>query len=225
MKKTLIARLLAVAMYAAASTASASGIPTLDVATGIILQNNALAQAKQALDALKQAKEGIEQARAQYENYRSLVSGNSNFGSFLDDPALNQIFPMAEWASVYSDAKDLPELRQRYGLRSDNALIQKEFDKLLTATGILEENYEASTERVKNAQALRQQLNVVQTPQQKEDLQLRYQQELLELQNQQIRMANMKMLMEQKERLEYRQRSKAFEDYVRGKSKNIPQYE
>ncbi|MCY1554249.1 P-type DNA transfer protein VirB5 [compost metagenome] len=62
----------------------------------------------------------------------------------------------------------------------------------------MEANYNASTERVKNAEKLRQRLNEVQTPQQKEDLNLRYQQEFLELQNQQLRLANMKYLDEQK---------------------------
>lgn len=225
MKKTLIAGLIATAMVVAAPMVNALGVPTMDLTTVGVLNVNALAQAQQALDALKQAKEGIEQARAQYENYQSMVSGNSNYGSFLDNPELSKILPLADWADVYSDAKELPELRRRYGLQSDNALIQKQFDKLLTATGVLEANYDASTERVKNAQQLREQLNVVQTPQQKEDLQLRYQQELLELQNQQMRMENMKMLMEQKEKVENKQRSQAFQDYVRGKSKTIPQYE
>ncbi|MCY1183336.1 P-type DNA transfer protein VirB5 [compost metagenome] len=65
-------------------------------------------------------------------------------------------------------------------------------------TGALEANYNASTERVKNAEKLRQKLDEVQTPQEKEDLNLRYQQEFLELQNQQLRLANMKYLDEQK---------------------------
>ncbi|MCY1444596.1 P-type DNA transfer protein VirB5 [compost metagenome] len=64
--------------------------------------------------------------------------------------------------------------------------------------GALEANYDASTERVKNAEKLRQKLDEVQTPQQKEDLNLRFQQEFLELQNQQMRLANLKYLDEQK---------------------------
>lgn len=226
MNKKLIVGLLTAAMLAAAPTINAAvGVPTLDVATGIILSNNALQQAQQALDALKQAKEGIEQARAQYENYKGMVSGNSNLGGFLDNPSLNKVMPLSAWGDVYSDTKALPELRQRYGLQSDNAQVQREFDKLLTATGVLEANYDASTQRVKNAEQLRAQLNVVETPQQKADLQLRYQQELLELQNQQMRMENMKLLVEQKEKLENRQRAQAFEDYIRGNSKKLPQYD
>ncbi|WP_375122156.1 P-type DNA transfer protein VirB5 [Pseudomonas sp. LW8] len=224
MKKTLLAGLVAAALITVVPAVNATGIPTLDAATGIILTSNALAQAQQALDALNQAKEGIEQARAQYENYKGLISGNSNMGDFLDNPTLNKIMPLSEWEDVYSDAKDLPNLRNRYNLQSDNPDIQKQFDKLLAVTGMLETNYNASTERVKNAQQLRQQLNAVETPQQKADLQLRYQQELLELQNQQIRMENMKMLTEQKEKMESKQRSQAFEDYIRGNSKTVPKY-
>lgn len=224
MKKTLLAGLLATAMFGAVPAVNAVGVPTMDLTTVGVLNINALAQAQQALDALKQAKEGIEQAREQYENYKGLISGNANYGDFLDNPTLNKIMPLGEWEDVYNDAKDLPDLRERYNLRSDDPVIQKQFDKLLAATGILEKNYDASTVRVKNAQELREQLNVVQTPQEKADLQLRYQQEMLELENQKMRMENMKMLMEQKEKVESKQRSQAFEDYVRGKSKTLPQY-
>jgi type IV secretion system protein VirB5 len=224
MKKLLVAGLLATAMLVAAPTIYATGVPTLDVVTGGILTSNGLAQAKQALDALNQAKEGIEQAKAQFDHYKNMISGNSNLGDFMNNPMINKILPLSEWGDVYSDAKRLTELRSRYGLTSDDSVVQKMFDRVLTATGVLEDNYEASTQRVKNAEELRQLLNVVETPQQKQDLQLRYQQELLELQNQQMRMENIKMLMEQQEKMENKQRSQAFQDYVRGKTKTVPQY-
>ncbi|MNC71016.1 Type IV secretion system protein [compost metagenome] len=63
------------------------------------------------------------------------------------------------------------------------------------------------------------------TPQEKADLQLRYQQEFLELQNQQMRMANMQALTEREEKLEDEKRAQAFNDYILGKTKTIPQYE
>ncbi|MFO7012852.1 type IV secretion system protein, partial [Pseudomonas aeruginosa] len=61
------------------------------------------------------------------------------------------------------------------------------------------------------------QLDQVQTPQQKQDLELRYQQEFLELQNQQMRLANMKVLTEQKERIESDKRAQEVMDYLNGK--------
>ncbi|MBN0281235.1 conjugal transfer protein, partial [Pseudomonas aeruginosa] len=54
-------------------------------------------------------------------------------------------------------------------------------------------------------------------PQQKQDLELRYQQEFLELQNQQMRLANMKMLTEQKERNDNERNIQIFLDYINDK--------
>ncbi|RMW24392.1 VirB5 [Pseudomonas syringae pv. tagetis] len=65
----------------------------------------------------------------------------------------------------------------------------------------------------------------MQTPQQKEDLQLRYQQELIEQQNQQMRLANMQMLQQQQEKMENEKRAQAFRDYMRGKTSVRPSYE
>lgn len=225
LKHSLIAVALAAALGTAPPLTLASGIPTLDVATGIILESNAVAQAKQALDALKQAKEGIDQARQQYDHYKGIITGNDMLGDFLNDPALNRVMPMGDWSDVYSTVKDVASLRERYGLVSENASIQEKFDKILAGADSMERMYDASTQRVKNAEQLRAQLNVVQTPQQKADLQLRYQQELLEQQNQQMRLANMQALMQQQEKAENTKRSQAFSDYMTGKSKVLPKYE
>ncbi|MCY1286045.1 P-type DNA transfer protein VirB5 [compost metagenome] len=185
-------------MQAPVAFASGGGIPTVDVANLAQMVQDAQAQAQQALDALNTAKEGIAQAKQQYEHYQSIVTGNDKLGDFLNDPALNRVLPMGDWADMYEDVQDIADLRGRYGLTSKNKDVQAKFDQLLAMTGALEANYNASTERVKNAEKLRQKLDEVQTPQEKEDLNLRYQQEFLELQNQQLRLANMKYLDEQK---------------------------
>lgn len=225
LRQSLAAGALSALVVATSLPVVATGILTLDIATGAILESNAMAQATQAMDALKNAKNGIEQAEQQYNNYKSMVSGNDKLGDFLNNPALNSVLPMGEWSGVYSSVKDIASLRDRYGLKSDNESVQQQFDRMLAAADALERNYDASTDRVKNAAQLRAQLNVVQTPQQKEDLQLRYQQELLEQQNQQMRMANLQALMQQQEKVENTKRSQAFSDYMTGKSKVLPKYE
>ena len=96
---------------------------------------------------------------------------------------------------------------------------------MLAATDALERTYNASTERVNNAEQLRAKLNTVVTPQQKEDLQLRYQQELVEQNNQQMRLANMQMLQQQQEKMEDAKRAQAFSDYMKGKTNVIPKYD
>lgn len=217
MKKTLLAAALAAVTVTAAPLIQASGIPTLDAATVLQLGMNAKQQAEEALKALNEAKRGIEQARQQYEHYKSLINGNDKLGSFLNDPTLNQVLPLGDWADVYSSARDMASLRNRYGLVSSDGRVQAQIDKLLAVTDALERNYKASNQRVENAARLREQLDQVQTPQQKQDLELRYQQEFLELQNQQMRLANMKVLTEQKERIESDKRAQEVMDYLNGK--------
>jgi type IV secretion system protein VirB5 len=218
---------LALSVTLALTTVSsyATGIPTLDAATGLILENNAIQTAKQAADALKQAKDGIDQARQQYENYKSIITGNDKLGDFLNNPALNKVLPMGDWADLYSSVQDIASLRDRYGLKSDNSSVQQQFDKILAGADALERMYDAGTQRVNNAQQLRAQLNQVETPQQKADLQLRYQQELLEQQNQQAQLATLQMLEQKQEKIENTKRGQAFSDYMRGKSKVLPSYE
>lgn len=215
-------KLLTVAMaiglmsFASLGMAAAPGVPTLDASTLVQLKLDAVDQATQAADALKTAKDGIDQVREQYENYKSLISGNANLGDFLNNPALNKVLPLSEWSDVYSSVQDISALRERYGLTSSDATVQQRFDKILSAADALERNYDASTARVQNAEQLRAQLNQVETPQQKADLQLRYQQELLEQQNQQARMSNMSLLMQQQEKIENRKRAQDFTDkYLR----------
>lgn len=225
MKKNAIACALSAVLIASAVPALATGIPTLDAMTAALLESNALAQAKQALEALNTVKDGIRQAEQQYNNYKGIVTGNDKLGAFLDNPSVNKVLPLGEWSDVYDTAQDIASLRDRYGLTSDNASVQAKFDRMLSAMDALERNYKATTERVSNAEQLRAKLNEVQTPQQKEDLQLRYQQELLEQQNQQMRLANMKMLQEEQEKLEDQKRVQDFKDYMSGKTTVRPEYE
>lgn len=222
MKKLLVATALACTLALSAPLVSASGIPTADLANLAQMALDAQRQAKEALDQLTAAKEAIEQAKSQYDNYKSLITGNDQLGRFLDNPALNKTLSLDAWEDIYQQARDLGTLRQRYGLVSDDIDVQKMFDKMLSVTDALERNYEASTERVKNAQAMRAKLDQAQTPQAKQDLQLRYEQEHLELQNQQMLLQQTQMLIAQKEKIENKQRAQSFKDYIDGKRK-IPQ--
>ncbi|NJP03482.1 P-type DNA transfer protein VirB5 [Pseudomonas sp. hsmgli-8] len=225
MKKHAMAYALSAVMLAGALPAMAAGVPTLDAVTAAILESNALAQAKQALAALNTAKDAIRTAEQQYSHYKSIVTGNDRLGGFLNDPALNKVLPLGGWSDVYSTVQDIAGLRQRYGLVSDNPSVQARFDQMLAAADALERNYNASTQRISNAEQLRARLDQVETPQQKEDLQLRYQQELIEQQNQQMRLANMKMLQDQQEKIEDTKRAQDFKDYMSGKTTVRPQYD
>lgn len=217
--------LLTAALSLPAISANATGIPTVDVASITQMVVNAQQQAQQALAQLNEAKNAIAQAKSQYEHYKGIMEGNNKLGDFLNDPTLNQLLPTKDWRDIYNNVKDLSDLRERYGLTSNDPNVQAAFDKLLSQAGVLENAYDASNDRIKNAQALRDQLNLVQTPADREQLGLRYQQELLELQNQQIQLQNAKMLMEQQDKIENKKRAQDFEDYMLGKNPVRPHYD
>ncbi len=219
--KTLIAVSLAMAI---SLPVYASGIPTVDVANITQLVVNAQQQAKEALAQLDKAKEAISQAKSQYDHYKSIMQGNDKLGDFLNDPLLNELLPVSDWQDIYSQAKDLPNLRTRYGLTSSDPKIQAAFDKLLSQADTLEKQYDASNKRIKTAEGLRSRLNSVETPKDREQLGLRYQQEMLELQNQQAQLQNTRYLMEQQNKIDDAKRAQAFEDYMLGKSKQRPSY-
>ncbi|HAH1276914.1 TPA: P-type DNA transfer protein VirB5 [Escherichia coli] len=219
--KTLMAVSLAMAI---SLPVYASGIPTVDVASITQLVVNAQQQAKEALAQLDKAKEAISQAKSQYDHYKSIMQGNDKLGDFLNDPLLNELLPVSDWQDIYSQAKDLPNLRTRYGLTSSDPKIQAAFDKLLSQADTLEKQYDASNKRIKTAEGLRSRLNAVETPKDREQLGLRYQQEMLELQNQQAQLQNTRYLMEQQNKIDDAKRAQAFEDYMLGKSKQRPSY-
>lgn len=217
MKKILRISILAASVSLAPAVSLATGIPVVDAAGVAQMVLNATQQATQALDQLNQTKAAIQQAKDQYENYKNLVTGNNQLGDFLNDPTLNSVLPAKEWSDIYQDASKLTDLRSRYGVVYNNQQLQASFDKLLSQAGALEYAYKAASERVKNAEEMRQRLNTVQTPQEREELGLRFQQEQLELQNQQMKLQNIKMLMEEKEKIEDKKRAQVMWDRLEGK--------
>lgn len=198
---------------------SLAGIPTVDPAAIAQLTANAKQQADEALQQLNTAKQSIQQVKDQYDHYKNLVTGNDQLGNFLNDPLLNNILPASDFNDIYNDTKKLADLRSRYGMTSSDSKVQEVFDRLLSQAGVIEETYNAASQRIKNAEQLRQKLNTVETPQQREELGLRLQQEQIELQNQQMQLQNAKMLMEHQEKLADRKKAQDFWDHAVGNTK------
>lgn len=197
--------------------AARADIPTIDPVAIAQLAKNAIEQAKQAKAALDTAKEEIAQAKRQYDENKSMISGNDLLGTLLHDPELQKMLPLRDWADIYDEVEEIKEMRKRYKLIGDNDKDQAKFDQVLAVAGVLEKVYEASTKRVEHAEGLRQKLNEANTPQQKQDLQLRYQQEALELQVQQQRFDQMEALVAKRETIENKRRAQAFKEYVNGR--------
>ncbi|HGB4217345.1 TPA: type IV secretion system protein [Salmonella enterica subsp. enterica serovar Bovismorbificans] len=205
------------------SPATVAGVPTVSVPELSQLIQNAQQQAKQALAQLEKAKEAIQQAKSQYEHYKSVTEGNDKLGAFLNDPYVNQLLPVRDWQDIYNQTQDLTDLRKRYGVSGYEPQEQKFFDSLLMQIGVLEEQYKATNTRIKHAEGLRQQLDTVTTPKEREQLALRYQQERLELETQQVQLQNTRYLMEEKKRLEKQKNAQDFLDYMDGKRDTLPE--
>lgn len=216
MRRKFIASALAVSISAGSLTANASGIPTVDVLNIAQLVVNAAEQAGQASAALETAKTAIDTARSIQSENKGLITGNDGLSKFLDNPAINKVMPLTGWGDVYSQVKDINNLRKRWGLMSTDSKVQAGYDQLLAIADALERNYDASAERVTNAEALRDKLDQVQTPQEKQDLALRYQQELLEQQNQRAMLENMHMLVAQRQKADNQRRVQEFRDHING---------
>lgn len=216
MRCKLVVSALAVSIWAASLPATASGILTADVLNTAQLVVNAMEQAGQASAALETAKTAIETAKTIQSENKGLITGNDKLSKFLDNPAINKVMPLTGWGDVYSQVKDINTLRKRWGLMSTDSKMQASYDQLLAIADALERNYKASAERVTNAEALRDKLDQVQTPQEKQDLALRYQQELLEQQNQRAMLDNMSMLVAQRQKAENKRRVQEFRDHING---------
>ncbi|MEN3262735.1 type IV secretion system protein [Sodalis endosymbiont of Spalangia cameroni] len=224
MKRQTIAACLGLSLITSACfPVVAGGIPTVSVAELTQMVKNAQQQAREALAQLDKAKESIAQAKSQYEHYKGIVEGNDRLGDFLNDPTLKQLLPVSDWQDIYHQAKDLPTLRNRYGLTSRDPNVQAAFDRLLSQAGTLEEQYKATNKRIETAEGLRRRLNGVETPKEREQLALRYQQEMVEMQMQQMQLQNARYLMEQQEKIEKERFNQEVSDYYDGKSNKLPQ--
>ncbi|EKS5461602.1 conjugal transfer protein [Escherichia coli] len=199
------------------SLSYAGGVPTVSIAELTQMVKNAQQQANEALAQLNKAKEAIQQAKDQYEHYKGLLQGNDKLGSFLNDPYINKLLPMKDWDDIYNKTKDLTDLRKRYGIAGYEPDVQKLFDKLLTQVDVYEKQYNGTVTRVRHAEELRNKLNSVQTPKEREQLALRYQQEMLELETQKVQLENTRYLMEQKERLENKKKEEDFNNFMWGR--------
>lgn len=222
LRRTFAASLIAVSLLTSSLPAQAGGVPTISVAELTQLVMNAQQQAKEALAQLEAARDAISQAKGQYDHYKSIVQGNDKLGDFLNDPLLNELLPVKDWKTLYDQTADLGNLRERYGLSSNNPDVQAAFDKMLMQADVLEKQYNATGQRIQNAKALRGQLNTVEDPKAREQLALRYQQEQLEIQNQQLQLQNTQALMEQQKRFDQKKYDQEYLDYMNGKRATRP---
>ncbi|ECO4189895.1 conjugal transfer protein [Salmonella enterica] len=212
-KKCLIS--LVVSGFLFNSSVFASGIPVVDAASIAQMVKDAATEAQHAKEQMDAYANIISQAKSQFEETKDMISGNWKLGDFVDQQLMNGLIP-DDWEEIYNDMDSLVSLREKFGLKSDNADVQKQYDKLLSGYNVLDQAEEVNNTRVENLKQLGKLLDSAETPQQKEDLKLRIQLEQANIQNEQIRLQNVKDMMDKQEKLDNVAKEKGFMDDMRG---------
>ncbi|MDG6896375.1 type IV secretion system protein [Volucribacter amazonae] len=169
MKKLFKTTLIAAAIAITTNSALASGIPTVDaagIATTIAENLKTLAQLKEQLDALHSQ---IEQAKRFAEDTKNRLEGNWKLSDIINnDQFLNSLPENAR--DILTDGMSLTGLRDKYGLKTPNSGLQKEFDSLMAYAERTERNYKNTIKRLNNLNQIKVLNDSAITPAQKADV-------------------------------------------------------
>ncbi|MFC1118069.1 type IV secretion system protein [Pasteurella multocida] len=169
MKKLLKATLIATVLATSTNSVVASGIPTVDaagIATTIAENLKTLAQLKEQLDALHSQ---IEQAKRFAQDTKNRLEGNWKLSDIINnDQFLNALPKNAR--DILTDGMSLAGLRDKYGLKTKNTGLQREFDSLMAYAERTERNYKNTVKRINSLKRIKVLNDSATTPAQKADV-------------------------------------------------------
>ncbi|NOI06707.1 type IV secretion system protein [Vibrio anguillarum] len=186
----------------ASSSVFASGIPVVDVASIAQMLKDGLVRAKEFKDQMGEARNRLLEMKSQGEHYKQMVEGHYDFEDVLNDPYLNQFIALDDWKEIYEDAQGLENLRDEFGLYSDDPKIQRRYDNQLRQYQLRQKYYRNSVERNKRMQKLYQEFNGAANPAAKSDIANAISFERMQMQNDDQLMASMDEMMERQQMLE-----------------------
>ncbi|CNK25749.1 P-type DNA transfer protein VirB5 [Yersinia aldovae] len=199
------------------SSVQSAGIPVVDVAGIAQMLQNATQQAQEALDNLDAIKSQIAETKSMADAAKARFEGNWGLADVLNDPTLNSYLPTKDWSDIYGGTRDLTNLRDKYGLKSQNTSIQKHYDEMLTNLDVMQEAYDSTVKRSDNIRKLGTMMDTAQTPQQKADYANRIAVEQTEILNENTKIELVKTQMEQRAKAQEQSRRQAWIDEFRSK--------
>ena len=173
MKKLFKPALIALSLaFTAPNIALAGGIPTVDPAaieTTISENLKTLEQLKEQLDAINQQ---IEQARQFANDTKNRLEGNWNLGDLISNDDFLRTLPKEAKDVLIGDSNsvNLDDLRNKYGLASDNAQKQKSYDALMKYAERTKTVYDNTLKRIKNLDQIKKLADAADTPAKKADV-------------------------------------------------------
>jgi len=182
---------------------SATGIPTVDVAAIAEMVANEAENATRFIEDMEEARNRLQEMKEQGEHYKKMVDGHWDYEKILNDPTLNDFFANEEWKDIYDNVTNLDQLRDEFGMYSDDPEVQESYDKELQAYAAREEFYNTAVERNKRMTELLNEFENAATPAQKEDIGNSIRFEQTQIENDAKMMASLNQLMEDQRRLEH----------------------
>ncbi|WP_394142880.1 type IV secretion system protein [Vibrio chagasii] len=174
---------------------TASGIPVVDIAGLTQMITDGLARAQEFKQNMEEARNRLSEMQSTADHYKKMVDGHFNFEDVLNDPYANDFMALDDWKQIYNDSTGLAELRQEFGMYSDDPVVQRQYDNKLRQYNAQTKFYKASVERNKKMQSLLGQFSTATTPAAKEDIANAIRFEQTQVQNDAQMMAAMNSLM------------------------------
>jgi len=153
-----------------ATSATASGIPTVDIAALLQTMKDGIVRAKEFKDKISEAKARLKQLKSSAKDYKAMVEGHYDFETLLNDPSLNAELAKDNWRDVYDDGSNISSLREEFDLYSEDPQQQESFDRELKSYQVQTKFYDLSIERNKKLNNLLDQFSSATTPAAKADL-------------------------------------------------------
>ncbi|WP_085344650.1 type IV secretion system protein [Vibrio sp. ArtGut-C1] len=187
----------------------ASGIPVVDVAGIAQMITDSATRAQEFSQSISEARNRLNQLKSQAQHYKSMVEGHYGFEEILSDPNLNDAIDLSAYSDLYDAIDDVSDLREEFGLYSDNPVTQRRYDMQLKQLKFQETLYERSAKRQERMSRLLSQFGTATTPAAKEDLgnAINFEKTLME--NEQDMMTAMSEMLERQKQLEISQRARA----------------
>ncbi|OCH65471.1 conjugal transfer protein TrbJ [Vibrio diabolicus] len=198
---------LSLALTLSAPTYSA-GIPVVDVAGIAQMITDSATRAQEFSQSISEARNRLNQLKSQAQHYKSMVEGHYGFEEILTDPNLNDAIDLSAYSDLYDAIDDVSDLREEFGLYSDNPVTQRRYDMQLKQLKFQETLYERSAKRQERMSRLLSQFSTATTPAAKEDLgnAINFEKTLME--NEQDMMTAMSEMLERQKVLERNQRAR-----------------
>ncbi|MFA0073411.1 type IV secretion system protein [Vibrio cyclitrophicus] len=174
---------------------TASGIPVVDIAGLTQMITDGLTRAQEFKQNMDEARNRLNEMQSTADHYKKMVDGHFNFEDVLNDPYANDFMALDDWKQIYNDSSGLAELRQEFGMYSDDPVVQRQYDNKLRQYNAQTKFYKASVERNKKMQSLLGQFSTATTPAAKEDIANAIRFEQTQVQNDAQMMAAMNSLM------------------------------